>query len=109
MTQHPLFAQVYDKRGKLVGSGTNHYSKTHPIQAHFAKMVGLPEKIYLHAEIAALLDCRDKIPHSIHVSRYTKNGRPALAAPCPACMAAIKAWGGVKSVTFTIGGQPRPT
>jgi tRNA(Arg) A34 adenosine deaminase TadA len=97
---HVLKASVFDKKGRLIASATNQYKKSHPIQAHFAKLAGLPERQYLHAEIAALLRCKTKQPYSIHVERYKRNGSPALAAPCPVCLQAIKAWK-VQQITYT--------
>ena len=44
------------------------------------------EKIYLHAEIEALVKLRDwGRAYRIVVERYAKNGKPALAKPCPIC------------------------
>jgi len=78
VTIHKLQATCYDKLGRVISVGANNYTKTHPVQSHFAKLAKVPEKIYLHAEIA-----------------------PALAAPCPACLAAIKAWG-ISKISYTI-------
>jgi tRNA(Arg) A34 adenosine deaminase TadA len=101
VTIHKLQATCYDKLGRVISVGANNYTKTHPVQSHFAKLAKVPEKIYLHAEIAALLNCKDKKPYSIFIERYTKSGAPALAAPCPACLAAIKAWG-ISKISYTI-------
>ncbi len=98
--RHSLKATVRDKRGNVIAVAYNNYRKTHPLQSHFAKLAGLPERQYLHAEIAALLRCKTKQPYSIHVERYKRNGSPALAAPCPVCLQAIKAWK-VQQITYT--------
>ena len=95
-----LTATCYNKRGQKIAKATNSYTRTHPIQDHFAQLCGMKERPYLHAEIAALLKCKGVVPYSIHVERYKKDGSPALAAPCPICAKAIKAWG-VKHTTFT--------
>ncbi len=102
MTKHVVTATCYDKRGRAISQATNSYRKSHPIQAHFAKLSGNPEAVYLHAEIAALLRCNDRPPHSIKIERYKKDGSPGLAKPCPACELAIKQWG-VKFVSYTVG------
>lgn len=48
--------------------------------------VGKPGAIYLHAEVAALIKIKDwSKAHRIFVTRYTKDGKPALAKPCPIC------------------------
>lgn len=90
MARQHLTAIVYDKRGNVLSSAQNSYVKTHPLQAWAAKRVGTPERIFLHAEVAALLKCDWTKAHSIFVSRYGKDGKPALAKPCKACMEVIK-------------------
>lgn len=101
--RYNIVAHVKDKRGLLLAVATNNYNKTHPIQAYFASKVGHTPKIYLHAEIAALLRCKDKQPHSIHVFRYGMDGSTALAKPCNICMEAIKAFG-IKHIYYTTPG-----
>ena len=87
---HSLTAIIKDKRGNVLAIGKNSYTKTHPYQAKCAKEVGLPEKIYLHAEIDAILRCSDlSKAHSIHIFRQGKSGKWLLAKPCPACQTAI--------------------
>ena len=89
-----LTAVIYDKRGKVISVGQNSYVKTHPLQAKHAAKVGTPDKKFLHAEIHAIVRCRDlDRAHKIVVSRWDKKGRPALAKPCPVCMSAIEAAG----------------
>jgi deoxycytidylate deaminase len=87
---HSLTAIIKDKKGNVLAIGKNSYTKTHPYQAKCAKEVGLPEKIYLHAEIDAILKCHDlSKAHSIHIFRQGKSGKWLLAKPCPACQTAI--------------------
>ena len=87
-------ATVYDKRGRVLTTGENSYSKTHPLQAKFAVQVGLDDKIYLHSEIAALSKLKKHHkPYRIVVERYKDNGDPALAKPCLICQAAIESHG----------------
>jgi tRNA(Arg) A34 adenosine deaminase TadA len=100
MKRHLVQASCYDKRGRLIATAENNYRKTHPLQAHFAELSGTPERKYLHAEILALLRCKGRVVHAMHVERYYKDGKPALAAPCPMCRAAIKAFGVVET-TYT--------
>ncbi|NJO92161.1 MAG: hypothetical protein HC831_26735 [Chloroflexia bacterium] len=99
--KHKIVAKCLDSKGRVISVATNSYKKTHPIQAHFAKMVGHPERIYLHAEIRAILRAGDKQIHTIEVSRINSQGNLALAKPCPVCMAAIKAYG-IKFVKWSI-------
>ncbi len=100
--RHTVTASVYDRKGRLIATAQNNYSRSHPVQAHFAKLAGLPYKVYLHAEIAALLKCGDKIPYKIKVERFHKDGSAAMAAPCSICLLAIKAWK-VKYIEHTVG------
>ena len=71
--------------------GKNSYVKTHPLQAKFANQVGLEHKIYLHAEIDALVKLKDwSKAHKIVITRLGKTGEPLLAKPCPVCERALK-------------------
>ena len=85
MCQQTVSAFVYDKRGRLLATGQNSYVKTHPLQARVAASVGEPHKVFLHAEVAALLKCDWTKAHRILVTRYGKSGRPLLAKPCKVC------------------------
>ena len=96
-----ITATIYDKRGRVVSIGKNSYIKTHPYQARCARNVGLPEKQFLHAEIHAILRCRDlKRAHRIVVTRFGCNGELKNAKPCPVCVSAIQA-AGIKYVEHT--------
>lgn len=97
-----ITATCYDKKGRVLSVGYNSYTRTHPVQAHHAKLVGLDEKQYLHAEIHALLRAKDKKVHKIKVERYGKGGVPLNAAPCPICANALREWG-VEVIEHTIG------
>ncbi len=98
-----LTARCFDKKGRLLSSATNSYSKTHPLQAYFAEKVGHSPKIYLHAEIAAIIKAGDKKIHKINITRFNPRTHKALnAKPCPICQEAIKAFG-IKLVSYTTG------
>jgi deoxycytidylate deaminase len=94
--RYDVIAKCYDKRGMLISLGKNSYTKTHPLQAHYAKMTGNHQMLFLHAEIAALLKAGTKQVHKIVVERFTVDGRPANAKPCAVCSAAIKDFGVVE-------------
>lgn len=93
-----MAAIIVDKRGRPMGVGLNKY-KTHPLQAKFSRH---PESIYLHAEIAALVDAQgqDLSDATMYVARVLKNGMPARAMPCCGCQAALIAFG-LKDVIWT--------
>ena len=95
-----ILAKCYNKRGHLLSIGFNSYAKSHPIQKHFADLVGMPQKEYLHAEIAAIIRAKDKQIFRIKIERYNSNGNPVSAKPCPICMNAIRAYG-IKIIEHT--------
>ena len=98
---YEIVATVYDKKGRVLAKEKNSYSKSHPLQAKYTAKVGLSNKIYLHAEIAAIIRA-NKIgtPHSIFVERYDSFGNPVCAKPCPICSLFILE-NGIKFVEYT--------
>lgn len=100
--RHTIKATCYDRRGHILSVGYNNYNKSHPVQAYFAEKVGHQHRIFLHAEIAAILKARDKKIFKIVIERYNREGKPLLAAPCPVCQEAIKAFG-IHFVEYTVG------
>jgi deoxycytidylate deaminase len=99
--RHNITAILYDRRGRILAIGKNNYLKTHPLQAKSAQAVGEGYKIFLHAEIDALVKAKswDKA-HKLVITRFTKDGKPALAKPCKICQHAIKL-AGIKLVEHT--------
>lgn len=96
-------AIIFDKKGKVLSVGKNSYVKTHPKQAMHALKVGLPEKIFLHAEMDAIIRCRDlSRAHKIVVTRITRKGKYGNAKPCPVCASAIGE-AGIPNVEWTDG------
>ena len=95
-------ATTFDKRGVPIATGINDYKKSSPIMKQLAARVGLHDKIYLHAEVLAILRSGDRKISSIYIERYNTDGSPALAKPCPVCQEAIKLWG-IKNVFYTEG------
>jgi len=86
-------------RSRVVVSATNLETKSHPTQAKFAQRVGLCEKIYLHAEIAALVKCREECD-TIVVARVNPQGKLRMARPCPICELALKE-AGISKIHYT--------
>lgn len=100
-TQQNIKAIIRDRKGRILSIGQNSYVKTHPLQAKFAKEHGEPKKIFLHAEIHAIVRCKnlDKA-HSITVIRTDANGKYLLAKPCKICQDAIRS-SGIKEIFHT--------
>ncbi len=90
-TKQNITAIIYDKRGRILSIGKNNYVKTHPYQANLAERVGLPHKIFLHAEVDAIIKCRDLTKaEKIVILRTNRKGKMLYAAPCPICAEAIR-------------------
>ena len=101
MDKQNITAVIYDRKGKVLSIGKNSYVKTHPLQAKHAHRVGLPNKLFLHAEVSAIIKCKDlSKAHRILITRIGKTGNPLLAKPCPICESAIKHTG-IKIVEYT--------
>lgn len=88
--QRRIYSVITDKKGMILSEGTNSYIKSHPMQAKYAEMVGLDDKIFLHAEISALVKIRHGIPYKIYIARVDSKGIPCLACPCEICHTAIQ-------------------
>lgn len=86
-------------RNRIVMTATNLEDKSHPIQARFAERVGLNEKIYLHAEIAALVKCKEECD-TIIVARVNPQNKLRMAKPCPICSLALKE-AGISKIHYT--------
>jgi tRNA(Arg) A34 adenosine deaminase TadA len=100
MPKQVLFAVCYDKQGRVISTGKNSYTKTHPLQKYFANRVGCCGKEYLHAEIAAIIKARGQPIHTLCVTRINRLGDKMLSKPCPICMEACKAFG-IKRIIYT--------
>lgn len=87
--KYRLVAIITDKRNRILSIGFNSYQKTHPKQAFFSQKYGNGQKIYLHAEISAILKCKHK-PSKIFIARVNKKGEARLAKPCSICEQVIK-------------------
>jgi deoxycytidylate deaminase len=99
--QHEITAIIYNKRGRVLSIGKNDYIKTHPLQKKHAVQVGQPYKEHIHAEVAAIIKCRDlSKAYKIKVFRFSADGNPALAKPCAICCSAIEA-AGIKHIEHT--------
>jgi tRNA(Arg) A34 adenosine deaminase TadA len=79
------------RKSKVIVTATNLEKKTHPIQASFAEKVGMKEKIYLHAEINALIKAKEDVD-TIVVARIGGHSHNELrmSKPCPICQMALE-------------------
>jgi tRNA(Arg) A34 adenosine deaminase TadA len=84
-----LGAVCLNKKGSIISYGFNSYDKTHPKQMIYAIRVNRPSKVFLHAELSALLKVKEK-PYSLIVLRMNRSGILASSEPCPICSLAIK-------------------
>lgn len=99
--RYRITATIFDRRGRVLSTGQNSYVKTHPKMARYAQQVGEPYKIYIHAEVDAIIRCRAlERAYRISVSRTSRHGKPALARPCAACMRAIQD-AGIRQIEHT--------
>ena len=90
-TRQDITAIIYDKRGRVLSIGKNSYIKTHPMMADLAHKCGDPHKVFLHAEVAAIVRCPDLTKaYRMLVTRYGKDGAEKLAKPCKICATAIE-------------------
>lgn len=89
MNKYSITAFAYNKKGRLLSIGRNSYIRTHPLQGKYARKVGRPCAIYLHAEMDALIKAREPV-HKLVIVRFTKDGKPANAKPCSICQLAIR-------------------
>ena len=91
MAKQNVTAFIYDKRGKLLSVGRNSYIKTHPLQARLAAKVNLEHNVFLHAEVDALIKCKDwGKAYRMVVIRTSSSGNALNAKPCPVCQEALK-------------------
>jgi len=95
-----LAAICLDKRGDVISIGVNNYDKSHPTQYHFANKCNMPDRIYLHAEVCAIIKAKTKDIHTIIVSHVNIAGKLLNAKPCVICRMAI-AQAGIKNVYYS--------
>jgi len=90
---------VLDHKGRILSIAANSERKTHPLMKIYSEAIGGKHKIYLHAEIAALVKNRGDA-ESIIVIRVTRHKTLALAKPCPICQMAIEK-AGIQRIYYT--------
>jgi tRNA(Arg) A34 adenosine deaminase TadA len=97
-SRHKIGA-VLLKKSKVIATAVNLETKSHPWQAKLAKRVGLCEKIFLHAEISALIKAKEDVD-TIIVARVNKQNKLRMAKPCPICSLALEQ-AGVSNIYYT--------
>ena len=85
--------------GKHVFYGNNWMDKTHPKGLYLLESTWI--QVGVHAEMDVLIQAKEKAEDSkLYVARVLKDGRMAMAEPCPRCKYLIKK-AGVKLVFYT--------
>jgi deoxycytidylate deaminase len=86
-----IYAIIVDKKNRILASGKNSYSKSHPLQAYYCELATKENhKIFVHAELQALVHLKGQVADKIFVARVSKNGTPLPSSPCPICRLAIR-------------------
>lgn len=95
-------------RRMIIAKGCNQ-NKTHPLQQKYNRYrYNISSNHYCPSKIHAEMELVTKIQHldinfsevEIYVYRETRDGRKAMARPCPACTKALRDLG-VKKVCYT--------
>ena len=99
-TKYIVGAIALDNKGNIISKGCNSFVKTHPVQKKIAESVGKPYKIYLHAEVSALVKAHSQVDTLIIARIRQSDNSIAIAKPCPVCSEAIRR-AKVKRVFYT--------
>lgn len=107
LSDHPRakLGCVVINKGKIISSGHNSFTKTHPLQKQLDKRRFNAESTgKVHAETSALLPLinshTDLSKAEVYVSRKLKDSSIAMARPCASCMALIKSCG-ISKIHYT--------
>ncbi len=93
---------VLMRKNKVIATATNHDCKSHPVQAKWAERVGLSEKIYLHAEISAMIKAREEADKIVVVRLGGHSGNELRQArPCKICEAYLRHTSNIKHVYYS--------
>ena len=87
------------KKNKVIATAVNLERKSHPLQAKFAKRVGLWQKIYLHAELFSLIKAKEDAD-TIVVARVNNQNKLRNSCPCPICSLAIEE-AGIENIYYS--------
>ena len=83
---------ISDKRGRILATGVNDYTCTHPLQKRLSEATGFNSKrCYVHAELSACIKLK---PHHkayrATVVRVGRKGDLLPSQPCPSCAMILK-------------------
>jgi len=95
-----VFAIITDNHNRILARGGNSYTKSNPLQAYYCELSNQPHKIYIHAELQALVRLKGRKADKIFVARVNKKNEPLPSQPCPICKLAILD-AGIKKVITT--------
>lgn len=102
ISKYRIGAIITDSRGNILSRGTNSYTKTHTLQAKYAKLVGEAGRIFRHAEVHALSRLTaGQQAYAIYIGRINRDGTIGMAKPCRICERAILE-AGIKEVHYTV-------
>lgn len=80
---------VAEAKGRKVAQATNQYTRSHARQRDYARRAGFPNKVYLHAEIGALVKSRCPVD-TMYIYRLNRRGDMLPSKPCAVCQLALK-------------------
>ena len=100
--QQRHYAVIADKRGRVLAEGENSYTKTSPKMKRAGERVGLPDKVFWHAECKAIYSLKERAKaYKIVVVRISSEGEPVNSKPCILCETLIKEVG-IKFVEYSL-------
>lgn len=95
-----IYSIITDSHGRILATGTNSYTKSHSLQAYYCELAHQPHKIYIHAELSALVKLKGRKGSKIYIARVNKKNEPVPSLPCPICKMAILD-AGIKEIITT--------
>ena len=96
-----IYSIITDSHGRILATGTNSFSKSHPLQSYYCEMATKEQhKIFIHSELQALVRLKGRKADAIYIARVNRNNEPLPSQPCPICKMAI-ADAGIKKVITT--------
>jgi deoxycytidylate deaminase len=95
-----IYAIITDKKERILSFGTNSYSKSNPLQAYYCELATKERhKIFIHAELEALVRLKGRKAEKIFVARVNKKNEPVACTPCPICAMALQDAGITEIIT----------